>query len=97
MLLPSNIPMLLLNVNSLAFIRLIVNIITAELDCMIEVVIKPTAMLFGVVEVNFSNLFLMFVNDRVIKLLLKKSIEYIKRIVPPISKVNVNLITNKLY
>ena len=97
MLLPSIIPMLLLKVNILAFMRPIVNIITAELDCINAVEIKPTNRLFEVDEVIFNNFCFIFVNDSVIKLLLKKSIEYMKRIIPPINNVRVIFITNKLY
>ena len=75
MLLPSIIPILLLNVSNLAFIRLIVSIITAELDWIIVVDINPTRMLFFVVDVKFNIFCFTFVNDKAIKLLLNKSIE----------------------
>ena len=75
MLLPNIMPILLLKVSNLAFIRLIVNIITAELDCIIVVDIKPTKILFFVVDVKFNSFCFTFVKDKVIKLLLNKSIE----------------------
>lgn len=87
MLLPSIIPMLLLNVRILAFISPIVSIITAELDCIKAVEIKPTNRLFEVEEVNFKSFCLTLFNDKEIRLLLNMSIEYIKRIIPPSNKV----------
>lgn len=96
-LLPSIIPMELLNVKSLAFIRPIVSIITAELDCINEVATKPTIKLLEVVDVKFNIFCFTLFNDKVIRLLLNKSIEYMKRIIPPINKVKVIYITIKIY
>ena len=62
-LLPNMIPMLLLKVKSLAFIKLIVSIITAELDCIIVVAKKPVLKLFIVEEVMlFSFCFTLFID-----------------------------------
>ena len=70
-LLPSIIPILLLKVSSLAFIKLIVSIITAELDCISDVVINPVLKLLNVVEVIvFSFCFTLF-RDNKVKLLLR--------------------------
>ena len=75
--------MLLLNVRMFAFIRLIVSIITAELDCIRAVAIKPTIRLFDVVtgkankEMEYISIFpaTHFVTD---KDKLQKSIKRIK-------------------
>ena len=86
-------PMLLLKVSSLAFIKLMVNIITAELDWIIHVDINPVIKLFVVEDVRFNNFCFVLFNDKDIRLLLKQSIEYIKSVTPPINKVNVIFIT----
>ena len=96
-LLPSIIPIELLKVNSLAFINPIVSIITAELDWMRDVAIKPTVKLLYVDDVKFSIFCFTLFKDKVIKLLLNKSIECIKRIIPPINRVKVINITIKIY
>lgn len=81
-------PILLLKFNILAFIKLIVSIITAELDWIIDVEIKPTIKLFFVEDVKVNNLFFTLVIEIDIRLLLKVSIEYIKRIIPPSKRGN---------
>ena len=63
-LLPKRIPILLLNVNILAFIRLIVSKITAELDWIIIVDRNPASMLFLVEEVNFNIFFFIVSKER---------------------------------
>ncbi len=96
-LLPSIIPMLLLKVNSFAFIKLIVSVITAELDCIKAVERKPIVKLFGVEEVKDRSFCFTLDKDNEIRLLLKVFIELIKRIIPPSSNVIVMFFTNKLY
>ena len=74
-LLPSIIPIELLKVNSLAFISPIVSIITAELDCIMVVAMKPIVKLFEVDDVRLNIFCFTLSNDKVIKLQLNKSIE----------------------
>ena len=74
-LLPSIIPMLLLNVSIFAFISPIVSIITAELDCISDVVTNPNAILFGVEDVKFNSFCFILFKDIFTRLLLKESIE----------------------
>ena len=75
MLLPSMIPMELLNVKSFAFISPIVSIITAELDCIMVVAMKPIVKLFEVDDVRLNIFCFTLFIDKVIKLQLNKSIE----------------------
>ena len=96
-LLPNIIPMLLLKVSILAFISVIVNVITAELDCIKAVERKPIVKLLGVEEVKDKSFCFTLFSDNEIRLLLKVFIELIKRIIPPSSNVIVMLFTNKLY
>ena len=74
-----------------------VSIMTAELDWISAVDKKPTAMLLEVDEVKLNNFFLMLFKDKVIKLLLSMSIEYMKSNIPPINSVKVMCITIKIY
>lgn len=96
-LLPNIIPMLLLKVSILAFISVIVKVITAELDCIKAVERKPIVKLLGVEEVKDKSFCFTLFSDNEIRLLLKVFIELIKRIIPPSSNVIVMLFTNKLY
>ena len=71
MLLPNMIPILLLKVKSLAFIRLMVSIITAELDCIMVVAKKPVVILLNVEDVMLCNFCFTLFKDRDIRLLLR--------------------------
>ena len=75
MLLPSMIPILLLKVRRLAFIRLIVIIITAELDWISAVVMNPVVKLFVVDDVMLFSWFLILGKDNDVSVLLRRSIE----------------------
>lgn len=71
MLLPSIMPILLLKVNALAFIREIVRIMTADDDCISAVAINPVLKLFKVEDViEFSFCFILF-NDIDIRFVLR--------------------------
>jgi hypothetical protein len=96
-LLPRSIPMLLLKFNNPAFIKLMVKIITAELDWIIKVLIKPNKRLFLVVLVaNVIFSFSLF-KDKVASVSLKEFIEYTKTIRAPSKIVKVITSPIKIY
>ena len=87
MLLPNNIPMLLLNERMFVLISVIVNIITAELDCIKHVDTNPVIILFEVVDVYDDIFFFIVVSDKSVRDLPSRSIEYMNNKVPPINNV----------
>lgn len=74
-LLPNSMPILLLKFKRFTFIRVIVSIITAELDWIIVVAINPVTTLLEVEDVILVIFCLILSKDIFIKLLLKRSIE----------------------